>query len=62
MPPLPFHFNNVVLPFPALVHSLFLCLVASLVLTRSFGALLLVTSCTFVITRSFHDAYLMPTF
>jgi hypothetical protein len=47
---------------PALVRSLFLCRIASLVLTRSFGVLLPVTSFTFVIIRSFHDAYLMPTF
>jgi hypothetical protein len=59
---LPFQFKSVVLPLPALVRSLFLCRVARLVLTRSFGVLLPVTSCTFVITRSFHDAYLMPTF
>jgi hypothetical protein len=36
--------------------------VASLVLTRSFDVLSPVTSCTFVITGSFHDAFLMPTF
>jgi hypothetical protein len=47
---------------PALIRSLFLYRVASLVLSRSFGVLFPVTSCTFVITRSFHDAYLMPTF
>jgi hypothetical protein len=47
---------------PALIRSLFLCHVASLVLSWSFGVLFPVTSCTFVITRSFHDAYLMPTF
>jgi hypothetical protein len=35
---------------------------ASLVLTRSFDVLLPITSCTFVITGSFHDAYLMHTF
>jgi hypothetical protein len=62
MPPLPFQFKSVVLPLPALVRSLFLCHVASLVFTRSFGVLLSVTSCSYVITRSFHDAYLMPTF
>jgi hypothetical protein len=61
-PPLPFHLKSVVLPLPALVRSIFLCRVASLVLTRSFGVILPVTSSTFVITRSFHNAYLMPTF
>ena len=61
-PPHPFQFKSVVLPLPALVRSLFLYRVASLVLTRSFDVLSPVTSRTFVITRSFHDAYLMPTF
>jgi hypothetical protein len=60
--PLPFQFNSVVLPLPALVRSLFLCRVASLIFTQTFGVLLPITSRTFVTSRSFQDAYLMPTF
>jgi hypothetical protein len=58
----PFSVQECCLTHPALVHSLFLCHVASLSLTQSFGGLLPITSLTFVISRSFHDAYLMPTF
>jgi hypothetical protein len=50
------------LTHPALVRSLFLCRAESLAFTQSFGVLLHVTSLNFVISRSFHDAYLMPTF
>jgi hypothetical protein len=58
---LPLQFKSVFLPLPALVRTPFLYHVASLVLTRSFGVLLSVTSFTFVITRSSHDDYPMPT-
>jgi hypothetical protein len=51
-----------VLPLPALVRSLSFCRIASLVLTQSFGVLLPVTFRDLVITRSSHDAHLMPTF
>jgi hypothetical protein len=60
--PLPFHFKSDVLPISLLFVPFFLCRVASLALTQYFGELLPVTSLTFVISRSFHDAYPMPTF
>jgi hypothetical protein len=60
--PLPFEFKSVVLPLLALVRSLFLCHVASLVLTQSLDVLSPITSCTFVVSRSFHDVYPMPNF
>jgi hypothetical protein len=58
----PISFQEWRLTRPALVCSLFLGHAASLALTRSFGVFFLVISLTFVISRSFHDAYPMPTF
>jgi hypothetical protein len=58
----PISFQERCLTHPALVYYLFLYHIASLVLTLSFGVLLPFTSVAFVISRDFHDAYLMPTF
>jgi hypothetical protein len=58
----PISFQERCLTHPALVCYLFLYHIASLVLTLSFGVLLPFTSVAFVISRDFHDAYLMPTF
>src|SRR5699024_4103451 len=55
---LPFHFKSDVLPIPLLYVPFFLCRVASLILTLSFGVFLPFTSLTFVISRSFHDVIL----
>jgi hypothetical protein len=49
-------------PSPLLFVPFSLYRIANIVLTLSLGVLLPFTSLTFVITRSFHDAYLMPTF